>query len=324
MEPRPPAAIPDSRATRIAKQVLRRSAFYPFLIASLLVFPAWMPWMVAGWLAAAAVRLGQKRPVWPPLSLGLAFILIKRVDGGPRMIVLLIALLAAIGIDAAARRKPAWSRAVRPVFGVLIAAWGFFAWDWQRAEHTSRHPVLQPDRPVVLLGDSLSSGGLGRVLQGRLKVPLVDLARGGITSADGVKSIPDLLKAKPQAVILELGGHDSLRGRRRADAKENLEKIISAAREGDAEVILFEIPLGFISDPYAGLDRELARTHDLELISDGAIRQLVYFSPFTPLGRWTGRVLSYDGLHPNDAGNAFLADRVEAALVRIYGPAIQR
>jgi lysophospholipase L1-like esterase len=157
-----------------------------------------------------------------------------------------------------------------------------------------------------------------------LKTPIVDLAQGGITTADGVKLIPDMTRVRPQAVILELGGHDSLRGRNRSEAKKNLEALIAAARAQDAEVFLFEIPLGFVTDAYAGLDRELARVHDLELISDGAIRQLVYFSPFTPLGRWTGRVLSYDGLHPNDAGNAFLADRVEAALVRVYGPAIQR
>src|SRR5207237_5297914 len=97
--------------------------------------------------------------------------------------------------------------------------------------------------------------------------------------------IPDMVEKRPQAVIVELGGHDSLRGRSRADAKKNLGEIILSARLLGAEVLLFEIPLGFVSDPYAGLDRELAREHGLELISDGAIRQLVYFSPFTPLGR---------------------------------------
>jgi lysophospholipase L1-like esterase len=34
--------------------------------------------------------------------------------------------------------------------------------------------------------------------------------------------------------------------------------------------------------------------------------------------------LSYDGLHPNDAGNAFLADRVEAALERVYRTSLRR
>jgi lysophospholipase L1-like esterase len=76
-------------------------------------------------------------------------------------------------------------------------------------------------------------------------------------------------------------------------------------------------------DPYGGLERELAREYDLELIHDGVIRQLVIFSPFTPLGK-SGRVLSDDGLHPNAAGNAFLADRVQAVLTRVYGGSLQR
>jgi lysophospholipase L1-like esterase len=322
----PPGKAPESRASRIFRQVLRRLAFYPFLIASLLVFPAWMPWMIAGWLGVAAARLLliRKKSAWPVLALCLALVLLKRVAWGPHLQVFLIVLLVATALIAVAPRKPALARWVNPVFGALLATWLFMAVEWHRGAHTSHHPPLQADRPVVLLGDSLSSGGLARVLEKRLTVPVIDLSQGGITTADGVKKIPDLLMARPQAVIIELGGHDSLRGRSRREASENLEQIISASRFLGAEVILFEIPLGFITDSYAGLDRELALRHDLELIGDGAIRQLVYFSPFTPLGRWTGRVLSYDGLHPNDAGNEFLAGRVAAALGRIYGPAVQR
>ncbi len=35
-------------------------------------------------------------------------------------------------------------------------------------------------------------------------------------------------------------------------------------------------------------------------------------------------ILSIDGFHPNEARNAHLADRLQDALVRVYGPAIQR
>jgi lysophospholipase L1-like esterase len=183
--------------------------------------------------------------------------------------------------------------------------------------------VLAADRPIVCMGDSLSVTGYPRILEKRLRVPVVDKAQGGITTADGVKQLPEVLALKPQAIVIELGGHDSLRGRSRSEAKENLETLIRAGRDAGAEVFLFEIPRAFVMDPYAGLERELARKYDLELIHDGAVRQLVIFSPFTPLGK-SGRVLSYDGLHPNDAGNAFLADRVEAALKRVYGVALQR
>jgi lysophospholipase L1-like esterase len=155
-------------------------------------------------------------------------------------------------------------------------------------------------------------------------VPVVDHAVGGITTIEGLRRLPESLALMPPAVVIELGGHDSLRGKSRKDTKANLEAMIRASREAGAEVFLFEIPRGFIMDPFAGLDRELAREHDLELIHDGAIRQLVLFSPFTPLGSWTGRNLSDDGLHPNDAGNVFLADRVEEALERVYGETLRR
>jgi len=315
---------PPSRAARIGAQVLRRLAFYPFLAASLLVFPAWLPWMIVGWLILAGVRFYRARPIWPPLAFCIGILLVKRVDWSPSVLVLLLLLIAVAVLDPLSRRKPIFNLAWLLATILLVPAWIGMAIAWTTSTHTSRHPALVLDRPIVCLGDSLSSQGYPRLLQKRLRVPVVDLAQGGYTTEDGKNQIAEMLSLKPQTVIVELGGHDSLRGKDFAETKGNLEKIILAARGAGAEVILFEIPLGFISDPHGGLDRQLARKHDLELVHDGAIRQLVLFSPFTPLGRWTGRVLSYDGLHPNDAGNEFLAGRVEAALERVYRASLRR
>lgn len=315
---------PQSRAARIGAQVLRRFAFYPFLFASLLVFPAWLPWMILGWLLLAGLRFRQAKPLWPPLAFCLGILLVKRVDWSPAVVIVLLLLVAAIALDLLTRKKPALKKASIVAAGLLIPAWIAMAITWTTGTHTSRHPALVADRPIVVMGDSLSSEGFPLVLQKRLRVPVANLAQGGYTTGDAVNQIPEMTSQKPQAVVVELGGHDSLRGRDRADAMANLEKIILAARQAGAEVILFEIPLGFITDPYAGIDRELARKHDLELVHDGAIRQLVLFSPFTPLGRGTGRALSYDGLHPNDDGNVFLAGRVEAALERVFQASLRR
>lgn len=304
--------------------VLRRLAFYPFLVASLLVFPAWLPWMIACWLVLAAVRNRREKPIWPPLAMCVAILVIKRVDWPPAFVVLLLLMLACIGLDVLSRKKPALKTVSLVAAALLIPAWFAMAWTWTASIHTSRHPALLADPPIVCMGDSLSSAGYPRILEKRLRVPVVDLAQGGYTTSDALKQIGEMMALKPQMVVIELGGHDSMRGRDRVEARANLQKLIVACRVVGAETVLFEIPLGFVSDPYGGLDRELARRHDLELVHDGAIRQLVLFSPFTPLGRWTGRMLSYDGLHPNDAGNAFLADRVEAALERVYGTSLRR
>jgi lysophospholipase L1-like esterase len=319
----PETTRPASRVSLILNRVLRRLAFYPFLVAALLVFPAWLPWMILGWLLLYAARRFQGRPGWPPLAMGVAMVLFKRVDWAPGLVVLGLVMIAAAVLDRVRERNAALRIAALVAAGALVPAWLGMAWDWTRVGHTSRRPVLAADRPIVCMGDSLSVTGYPRILEKRLRVPVVDKAQGGITTADGVKQLPEVLALKPQAIVIELGGHDSLRGRSRSEAKENLETLIRAGRDAGAEVFLFEIPRAFVMDPYAGLERELARKYDLELIHDGAVRQLVIFSPFTPLGK-SGRVLSYDGLHPNDAGNAFLADRVEAALKRVYGVALQR
>lgn len=302
----------------------RRLAFYPFIVGSALVFPAWLPWMILGWLGLAGIRFYRKKPLWPPLTFCGVLLLIKRVDWPPAFIVLLLLMIACAALDVLSRRRPSFGNAWLVTSILLVPAWIIMTWSWTASSHTGRHPALVADRPIVCLGDSLSSEGYPRILQQRLRVPVRNLAQGGYTTEDGMNQIGEMVSLKPQVVIIELGGHDSLRGRDRAAAKANLEKIILAARGAGAEVLLFEIPLGFVTDGYGGLDRELARKHDLELISDGAIRQLVLFSPFTPLGRWTGRILSYDGLHPNVEGNVFLADRVEAALERVYKTSLRR
>jgi lysophospholipase L1-like esterase len=308
---------------RIASVVLPRLAFYPFLAASLLVFPAWLPWMMLGWFVIAAVRRRLGKSAWPALGLCVGILLGKRMDWPPALIVLGLLTLAAATLDFLRQRRPSLARAAAIAGLCIVPAWAWMAWSWSGVGHTSRRPVLD-GRPIVCTGDSLTSMGYPRVLERRFKVPVIDHAVGGITSGEGLRLFPKTLELRPQAVIIEIGGHDSIKGKRRAEAKANLEAMIRGAREAGAEVILFEVPRGFITDNFAGLDRELAREHDLELIHDGAIRQLVFFSPITPLPSWTGRKLSDDGLHPNAAGNEFLADRVEAALNRIYGGSLRR
>jgi lysophospholipase L1-like esterase len=233
-------------------------------------------------------------------------------------------MIAAAALDVLQQRQPSWKKSARISVALLFPAWIFMAWSWGSVGQVSRKPALLEDRPIVCIGDSLSAMGYPRVLEKRLRVPVIDLALGGITSAEGLKRFPEVLECRPQAVVIELGGHDYLRGKSRRETRANLIAMIGAARSAGAEVILFEIPRGFITDPFRGLEREVAREQDVALITDGAIRSLVLFSPFTPLGNWTGRKLSDDGLHPNDAGHRFLADVVEARLRLLYGDDLLR
>ena len=92
----------------------------------------------------------------------------------------------------------------------------------------------------------------------------------------------------------------------------------------DIAVILVEIPRGFISDPYDGLERELAAQYDLQLIDDSVIRNFVFNSPIIPPGMWLDRSQRYsdDGLHPNNLGNEYFAHVVSQSLVKVCGDSI--
>jgi lysophospholipase L1-like esterase len=296
----------------VLQAVAARAVFYPAVAASLLVFPAWLDLMILGWLAGFVAQVARGKAGWPPLAIVALLVLVKRVDWPPALLALAAVVAAVIALD---RRRPRHFLAASTA--ALAIAWTVYAVDRHAAAHASARAALAPERPIVCLGDSITAWGFPRVLDQRMSVRVVDHAKGGITTGEALPRVEAMIAMRPQAVVLELGGHDFLRGLPRAEARRNLESIIRACRDAGAHVILFEIPRGFVMDAYAGLERELAREHDLELIEDGAIRQLVLFNPSSPLGAWTGRLLSDDGLHPNAAGHEFLADRVERALRRV-------
>ena len=137
--------------------------------------------------------------------------------------------------------------------------------------------------------------------------------------------LPEITRLNPQVVVIELGGHDFLKGYSRAATKTQLTTIIDSVRRIGAEVVLVEVPRAFISDPYWGLEREIARQEDVELVPDTAMRRIFLRSTVFPPGTWLGPPFLTDesGIHPNERGNQMLAEYVAAALVRMYGPQIR-
>ncbi len=331
-EPRKPAFFGgmNRKATKnIARTVISCLA----IAASLATFPAAVPLMVAAWLLLASWLAWRDRPAWIPLAVCLAILLIKRVAWLPGLILYMGAMSLTIVIGIWIARAPTSKHASRAVLSSLVVlwlCWALLQWDWHASSTASGTRVLDLNRPVVCIGNSLTSGiapdpGYPEHLAKLLNVPVINLGRAGISTTEGVKLIPPMLSSRPQVVIIELGGHDFLKGRSREATRDNLLQIIRAVREIGAEPILMEVPRGFMLDPFAGLERELARQEDLELISDTVIRRLVLWSPYAPPGMWTGGpYLSDDGLHPNSAGNEELAKASLRALRNIYGDAVNR
>jgi lysophospholipase L1-like esterase len=262
----------------------------------------------------------------------LAVLIGKRLTPAPGLLALMAVMLVIVLLSTVRRGQLSISRRfVWLCMPVLWIAWAGMTVDWYAAAHC-RHPVvLKADRPVACFGDSMTSlgvsGGYPGNLQALISLPVVNLGIGGISAKQTVEE--QLLKAahlNPQVVVIELGGHDFLNGYSRASTKSYLKKIIDSMRQIDAEVVLMEIPRAFISDPYWGLEREIAREEDIELVSDSAMRRIFLRSTAFPPGTWLGEPYLTDesGIHPNQRGKQILAEHVAEALDRMYGPRIRR
>lgn len=300
-----------------------------FVCGSLLTFPSGVPAMIAVWLVlytVCAVRSGRS---WLPLVGWIAIIAVKNLYWTPGLIALALTSVSAGLLPQAGRiwfaRNLPHAEGVSPprqdrrrvaIPIVVWLVWSGMAWDWFQGTSSGHELIVDSSRPVVCLGDSLTSGvdpdgGYVAELRSLISIPAVDLSQPGISTMDAIKQLPDMEQARPQIVVVELGGHDFLRGKTRAETKANLERIVDAAEGAGARAVLFEIPRGFIFDPYHGVERQIARERGLDLIADTAIRWLVLWSPDAPPGMWMSQGhLSEDGLHPNSLGNRLLAESV--------------
>ncbi len=305
--------------------------------ASLLVFPNGISWLIAAWLLAyTLLALGGRRG-FVCLGVCTAVLVAKGLTPAPGLLMLLAVMLAVIGIGLfhvrrREGRRPSW-RFVWISMIVLWIGWGGMTFDWIHAAHIRHSVALKGNRPVVCFGDSMTSlkmfGGYPQVLQKRISLPVVDEATYGWSAKQVVESrtlLTEIARHNAQVMVIELGAHDYLNSNTRAETKANLKKIIDASRKMGAEVVLMETPRAYIFDPFWGLEREIAREEDVELIPDTALRIIFLHSPILPPGSWRGPPYLTDegGIHPNAAGNEILADSVAAALERMYGPAILR
>lgn len=320
-------ALPRQRAALSRWwQALRALGVTAAVAVSLLVFPSMLLWMVGCWLVAFSLLVLRRCAGWLPLVACVAVLVIKRPDWSPALITLAAVMTAVAamrlmlpGLRRSERRGLTWV-----VVAALWAAWGVALWQSYLAVHQQRLAVWDPSRPVVCFGDSLTTGltddeAYPVYLQGRLHVPVINLGRAGSTTQDALSHLREMATARPQLVIIELGGNDYLRGHSRAEVRSNLVQIIEAARAAGTDVLLCEIPRGFVVDPYSGLERELARTYDLQLVPDTAIRMLVLRSDSFPWADWLGGPrLSDDGLHPNVAGARHLAEGTHQQVDRMY------
>ncbi|MFP8879484.1 MAG: arylesterase [Myxococcota bacterium] len=206
---------------------------------------------------------------------------------------------------------------VAVVFGVAIAGIGVdLLGDTAAAEH---------EQLIVCLGDSLTEGfgvlpeqSYPALLEARLRqlghdVRVVNAGISGSTSASGVSRLEWQLRAKPDIVILGLGGNDGLRGLALNRTRKNLSRTIALAQSKGVQVIL----AGMKIPPNYGLDytrefeqifRALAKEHQVPLI------------PFLLEGVAAKSELNIgDGIHPNPEGYVLVVDNVLPLVLSVLG-----
>ena len=184
-----------------------------------------------------------------------------------------------------------------------------------------------PIRTILAFGDSLTSGyGLPPADAFPVKLEAALRARGhavrvinagvaGDTTAGGRARLAWMLADKPDAVILELGANDGLRGLDPAETLANLRAIMEQLKAADLPVLL----AGMRAPPNLG--RDFGAEFDT-IFATVALEYDALFYPFFLEGVAARPTLNQnDGIHPNSAGVAIVVERiipsVEALLSRV-------
>jgi acyl-CoA thioesterase-1 len=169
---------------------------------------------------------------------------------------------------------------------------------------------------IVALGDSLTAGyGLAAEdsfparLEAKLRerghdVEVINAGVSGDTTRGGLERLDWAVPEDTDAVIVELGANDALRGVEPSATRANLDRIVAQLVERDIAVLL----AGMRAPPNLGDDYAAAFN---AIYPDLAERHEVFFYPFFLEGVAAERHLNQsDGMHPNEAGVAAIVERM--------------
>lgn len=185
-----------------------------------------------------------------------------------------------------------------------------------RAEAQSARAAIQKPLKVVAFGDSLFAGyglkpsqafpvQLQKALKARgHNVAIANAGVSGDTTAGGLKRLAWAVPDDADAVILELGANDALRGIDPDVTRANLEKIVAQLKQRNIPILLagMRSPANWgehYSDTFDAIFPALAREYGL------------LFYPFFLDGVVLDPKLNQnDGMHPNRKGVAEIVKRI--------------
>jgi lysophospholipase L1-like esterase len=194
--------------------------------------------------------------------------------------------------------------------GLVLVAWRWIA------PHGGPYANFPPTAtgPWVAFGDSLTAGtgaeegkDYPSQLSKRLGVKILNHGSPGETTMDALARLDQIIALKPRVALVCLGGNDVLRGLPADPMFANIGSVIDRLHEQGAFVVLIGVRSASLFDQLDGRFTALAREKRVLLVPN--ILKDVLGSP--------RRMADY--VHPNAAGYAHIATRVESALHPLLG-----
>lgn len=183
--------------------------------------------------------------------------------------------------------------------------------------------ALETPITILALGDSLTAGyGLEQgdafpvqlqnaLAQQGYAATIVNAGVSGDTSAGGRSRLEWLLSPQIDAVIVELGANDGLRGLDPGQTRDNLEWILAALAQKGLPVLL----TGMQAPPNLGKD--YGRDFN-SIYPDLAARYDAVFDPFYLEGVAADPALNQrDGIHPNSDGVRVIVERLVPKVIEL-------
>jgi acyl-CoA thioesterase I len=183
---------------------------------------------------------------------------------------------------------------------------------------------------IVAFGDSLTAGynlASDEAFPARLERALVavgldvEVRNGGVsgdTSAGALARLDWAVPAEADAVIVEFGANDALRGVDPSETRANLDKLIGTLRARNQEVLV----AGMLAPPNMGREYEAAFNKIFPALAQS--HDAVFYPFFLDGVAAQPRLNQGDGMHPTAAGVDVIVERILPSVIELVDRAKAR
>ena len=176
---------------------------------------------------------------------------------------------------------------------------------------------------LLAFGDSLAAGyglpkkdGFSDQLEATLnhagiRLKVINAGVSGDTSAGGLSRIDWALGANPDAILLELGANDSLRGIDPAITKMNLQKILTKLQKIGTPILF----VGMIAPPNMG--KEYGLEFEKVYLELAEANEVIFYRFFLEGVAGVPELNQEDGIHPNKEGVLKIVKKIAPFVIEL-------